>query len=805
MFNKDQKILPAGAAAAAIAVSVFAPGVAAAETASGSGSASLEEIIVTAAKREQSLSDVGMSITAVTGDALRLRGINSPTDLNMIVPGLTVQATPLASPVYTLRGVGFYEVTLSASPTTAVYLDETVVPFSAETRGITFDMQRVEVLKGPQGTLFGANTTGGAINFIANKPTDKFEAGVDGTFGRFMTTDVTAFVSGPVSDTLKVRVAGRALIGDAWQKSYTRDDKLGDKKQFNGRLIADWAPNDALNLVFTATGWTDKGETQAAQYLSGSCRPGITFGACSLSNPWQQAYQNYPQSPKNSRSADWNGPGTTARNDDILGGRPERDDWFYMLSLRGDYKISDAVTLTSITAYSKYRTDARQDFDGTNRAAADIWSEGRIETISQELRLSGSTDRLNWIVGGNYDKSKTQDSTQYGISEQGGYPFFSDPVQMVSTGSYAYADQDIKNIAAFANVEYKLTDNFTALAGVRYTDTERKFDGCTGDRGDGGGYAEFWTRIFSGFIPGFQSLPGECTVFKANFPEMFRDENIIDTLKEDNLSWTLGLNFNTDAGTLFYGRVSKGYKAGSFPNVQAASLSQYAPVKQESLLAYEVGVKAPFLDNRVNVAAAIFYYDYNDKQLKGRAPDPVFRDLDALVQIPKSKVEGAEIEITARPVAGLNLFAGATYVRSRIKDYLAVQTFGGAELDFAGQAFPYSPKLTIIGDAQYDFPLTGTLDGFVGASITYNSKTSAVLRNRNTATITKDELFDIDAYALLDVRAGVAAQDGRWKAYVWGKNITNKYYWTNVLDNVSTIVRYTGMPATFGVGASYRF
>src|SRR5690606_10303148 len=126
----------------------------------------LEEITVTAAKRDQSLSDVGMSITALTGDTMRLRGVNSPADLNRVVPGLTVQPTPLASPVYTLRGVGFYETTLSASPTVAVYLDETVIPFSAQTRGVAFDVQRVEVLKGPQGTLFGANTTGGAINFI---------------------------------------------------------------------------------------------------------------------------------------------------------------------------------------------------------------------------------------------------------------------------------------------------------------------------------------------------------------------------------------------------------------------------------------------------------------------------------------------------------------------------------------------------------------------------------------------------------------------------------------------------------------
>lgn len=788
-------------AAMATVATALIPFSANAEPQSTSRSSMLEEITVTAAKRDQSLSDVGMSITALTGDTMRLRGVNSPADLNRVVPGLTVQPTPLASPVYTLRGVGFYETTLSASPTVAVYLDETVIPFSAQTRGVAFDVQRVEVLKGPQGTLFGANTTGGAINFIANRPTDEFEAGIDGTFGRFATTDVTGFVSGPVADNLNVRVAARALVGDDWQRSHTRDAELGDREQFNGRLIADWTPHERLNIVFTATGWADKSDTQAAQFLTGSCREGVTFGPCDPANPWQQNYENYPQPPKGNRWADWPGPGSGARNADVLGGPLKRDDWFYMLSLRGDYEITDSITFTSITAWSEYRTDARQDFDGTIFAAADIWSQGDIETISQELRLSGATDRLVWIVGANYDKSKTMDETQYGISEQGGYPFFTDPVQMVTTGSYAWADQTIENVAGFANVEYEFIDNLTVLGGIRYTETERKFEGCTGDRGDGGGYAEFWNRIFGGL----GMLPGQCGVFTANFPEIYGDDFIVDRLKEDNVSWTLGLNYSMPGGALLYGRVAKGYKAGSFPNVQSANYTQYAPVKQESLLAYELGVKAPFFDNRANIAAAVFYYDYSDKQLKGRAPDPVFRDLDALVQIPKSKVEGAEIELNARPLDGLTLFAGATYIRSRIKEYRAVQTFGGAELDFAGQAFPYSPKWTVVGDIQYDFPVSNAFYGFVGGSITYNSKTSAVLRNRDTATLERDSLFDIDAYALIDLRAGIASEDDSWRVYAWGRNITNKYYWTNVLDNVSSIVRYTGMPATYGIGASYNF
>lgn len=765
------------------------------DTASAEGGASsYGEIIVTANKRSQSLSDVGMSITALTGDTLVDRGVASPMDLGQVVPGLTVQPTPLASPVYTLRGVGFYETTLSASPTVAVYVDEVVIPFSAETRGVAFDVQRVEVLKGPQGTLFGANTTGGAINYIANRPTDNFSGGLDASFARFNTVELNGFINIPVSETLRMRFAGRLVHGNSWQESYTRDDSVGRQRQFNGRFIADWNPTDRLKIVLTGMGWTDTGDTQQPQYLSGSCRPGVVTGACDPANRWQQNYQNYPQAPKSNRAADW---GST-----IYGKRPARDDWFYLGSIRADYELADTVTLTSISAYSKFKTTARQDFDGTAFIGADILSNGRIKTFSQELRLSGKADRLTWMIGGNYDKSNTFDSTLYGISEQGGYPFYLDPGPQMQTGSQAIADQTIRNAAVFANAEFEITNGLTLIGGLRYTKTKRKFDGCSVDPGDNN-FSPFWNRIFE-----FANLdlgPGDCFVFTENFPEVYRDQSIIDTLDEDNLSWTAGVNYKLEGGTLLYGRVSRGYKAGSYPNVQAASYTQYAPVKQESLLAYEVGFKAPFLDRRANISAAVFYYDYTDKQLKGRAPDAVFRDLDALVQIPKSSVKGAEVEINLRPVDGLTLFGGATYIRSRIKEYNAVQTFGGQPLDFAGQAFPYSPKLTMIGDIQYEFPVGDTLSAYVGASATHNSRTSAVLRNRTTSTIARDALFDINSYTLIDVRAGIKGPDDAWQVYAFGKNITNKYYWTNVLDNVSSIVRYTGRPATYGVGVRTRF
>ena len=188
------------------------------EGASSRSSSGIAEIIVTAQKRQQSVNDVPISITTASGSDLLSKGITSTADLAKIVPGLSAPPSPYNVPVYSLRGVGFYESSLSASPTVAVYTDEVPLPFSAMTKAASLDVERVEVLKGPQGTLFGNNTTGGAINYIANKPTDKFEAGFDLSYGRFNTFDFQGFVSGALTEGLNARIAARTIQSGDWQK-----------------------------------------------------------------------------------------------------------------------------------------------------------------------------------------------------------------------------------------------------------------------------------------------------------------------------------------------------------------------------------------------------------------------------------------------------------------------------------------------------------------------------------------------------------------------------------------------------------
>jgi len=742
------------------------------------------DIIVTANKREQSLSDVGLSITAETGDTLIQRGITSPTDLGKIVPGLTVQPSPFNTPVYTLRGVGFYETTLSAAPTVAVYTDEVALPFSAPSRGAAFDIERVEVLKGPQGTLFGQNTTGGAINYIVAKPTNELDAGATASFGRFSTYDVQGFVSGPISEKLKVRVAARTIQSGTWQKSFTRSDDLGKQDMLQGRVLFDWRPTEKLKFLLNVNGWRDKGDTQAAQIVEDTCGAS-TAGTCG--SPDATNFRNYPRSPRNARAADW-GYG-------IFGRRPARDDSFYQISLRGDLELDDNLTLTSISAYSHYKTDSVQDFDGTIYNSVDTNTTGYIKDFAQEVRLSGTYDRFNFIVGGNYNKSKTFDRLFYNFSEgPSSNPLWMIPGAPRGILTFNYSRQDVKNLAAFANAEFKVTSSLTLIGGIRYTDSKRDFEGCTNDFG--GDTATWWNAIF-----GTNVQPGGCLTFTPTFPVIF-DPADFDKLNENNVSWNVGANYKTDGGTLFYTRVARGYKSGSFPTASVASYSGYIPVKQESVTAYEVGIKGPLADRRIEYALAGFYYDYKDKQLRGRKPDPVFGTLDGLVQIPKSHIWGIEASVVGKPVDGLRLSLGGTYINTKITEFQGYDAFGALR-NFAGQKFPYAPKLTAVADAEYQAPLSGSMEGYFGVSATHNSATTTALANTTTDFVDADPRFNVKAYTLIDLRAGFEFPDSKVRAGIYVRNVGNVYYWTNVQDNLASISRFAGMPRTFGVQVSW--
>lgn len=727
------------------------------------------DIVVTAQRRSESVNSVPLSITALSGSTLTDRNIASTADLAKVVPGFSAQETGYDAPVYTLRGVGFFDYSLTAGSTVSVYTDEVALPFSVMTKAAGLDLARVEVLKGPQGTLYGQNATGGAINYIAAKPTDHFEAGLTGSFSRFNTGDVQGYVSGPIADDLTGRVALRTTQGGNWQKSYTRDDTLGAVHQTEGRVLLDWTPTSKLKVTLNANGWLDKSDTMAAQLYR-----------IDLLNPAGNTILNtYPLAPHNDRAADWT-PNTPFK----------RNDYFYQFALRSDYAVSSRVNLISITAYERYRDDSSVDFDGTNLPVDDVSKRGYISTVSQELRIQADLDNLKLIAGGNYEHDASSDELTYHLIDESNVPIIP-PILIYQTANLI--KNHISTYAAFGNADYKLGSHVTLHGGVRFTQSNRSFSGCLFDGYDGGLAKTFSIlgSILTGNPP--QALGvNQCLTFNQNL----QPSEIVASLKEHNISWRSGVDYKLDGGGLLYVSVSKGYKAGSFPTLAASSYTQFTPVKQESLLSYEAGLKLPLAGRSLQFNAAGFYYDYRNKQVQGRDPDPVFGPLSALVNIPKSRVYGAEAQLVALPFRGLHISAAVTYLNTKILRFTGYDQ-DGVLRNFADTKVPFSPKWETAGDAQYDWRLSSRLGAFIGAGVTYNSSSFAQLG--------ENLIYRIKPYALLDLRAGIKGPDDRWQVQIWGDNVSNTYYYSNVFRSFDTILRFPGKPATYGITASIKF
>ncbi|HEV3023532.1 MAG TPA: TonB-dependent receptor plug domain-containing protein, partial [Pirellulales bacterium] len=421
----------------------------------------LQGVVVTAQKREENIQNVGMSVQAASGDTLTKLGVTSTEDLTKIIPGFEVTPNYYGTVVYTIRGVGFQDTSLAGSPTVTVYQDQAPLPFSILTAGSTLDLQRVEVLKGPQGTLFGENATAGAINYIANTPTDHFEAGGDLTVGNFQTVNVQGYVSGPLTDTLDARLAVQDNNSGPWQKGYAQQkgQETGGADFLNGRLSLRWKPNSDFTALLTVNGWQDKGFNQVGQL----------FGLAGGRNHQMPAFLlGYPNAPHNDQAAGWvscvnkspfdpvtaqnlgtlyltpinpdgtpasqvgpvpgsniagpvHGPNVESESNDnssavVNGAQPtscvpmRRNNNFVSVNLRMDYGLGNGMTLTSLSEYLHFKRFAGVDGAGVPEQDYQSLQIGTIETAYQELRLAGDWwGKGHWVAGGNYEYDNTYD------------------------------------------------------------------------------------------------------------------------------------------------------------------------------------------------------------------------------------------------------------------------------------------------------------------------------------------------------------------------------------------------------------
>ncbi|MGE4430336.1 MAG: TonB-dependent receptor [Sphingobium sp.] len=747
------------------------------------------DIVVTANKREQNLKDVGLAVSVLQADDLKTRQISSLADIASAVPGLIYTNSAENTPIYTLRGVSFYDTSLGSYAAVSLNMDEVPFAFPVLAAHTAFDLERMEVLKGPQGTLFGQNATGGAVNFIVAKPTSTFAAGGDISYGRFNEVQMEGFVSGPLSSTLKARIAGRAEWADPWQISNSRpDDRNGRVENYMARFLLDYEPVDTMRFQFNLNGWKDKSDTQAAQY--------IAFQPAGANYPPQLVEYAHAFSPAKQRAADW------------APDMPFADNRLWQATFRGDLDLTDAITLTSLTSYTDYKQHQGTDQDGLPIAEADhARVDGRIKSFNQELRLSnGGEPGLRWVLGANFERS-----TVYQIVDTD----YSDSTSFGSLGirSNSYSsDQKFTNYAIFGNVEYDLTGQLTAKGGMRYTNSKADGRSCINDMsGIPGNSGDFFYNVLLGGR--FGPYPsGAC--FAINDQEETINGiapgapgEYANVLHEDNLSWRVGLDWKPAPDLLVYANLSRGYKAGSFPTATGATFTSYLPVRQETVLAYEAGIKASLLDRALQVELSGFYYDYGDKQIRAKTSRPPFGILDALQNIPESSIRGFEASADIRPARGVHVNMSLSYINARIDEFTGING-AGLPGDFGGTPMPYTPKYQFSINPDYEFPIGGDATGFLGASLNVRSSAIAVVgggQDVPNVTSIHHPVAGIDGYALVDLRAGVRLADDRYRISLFAKNIFNQYYWTNVFNTTDTVERLSGKPSTYGIRFGFRY
>ncbi|WP_194215380.1 TonB-dependent receptor [Kordiimonas pumila] len=748
----------------------------------------LEEITVTAQKREQGINDVGITVNAFSGDMLDDLGVKSAEDMALVTPGLTITNTAATGvPIYTIRGVGFSDYSTAASSTVGLYFDEVAIPYAVMSRGVLFDMERVEVLKGPQGDLYGRNTTAGQINFISKKPTDEFEAGVAVDYSRFNVLDVETYASGPITSGIQARLSAKVVqSSEGWQQSLTREgDTLGKRDEVAVRGLINFDLSDNAKLLLNMHLIRDKSDN-----LATTAYDGTDIGLDSTQNLISAGA--IPYSLGDNRAADWT-PGEY---------RPRRDNEMKGISARLDWDF-EGMSLTSITAYDKFDRSEANDWDGAEIRDSNNINVTDIEVFSQEVRLSSNNDsNLSWIAGVYYSKDDMSEDYNYFMNDS----YYS--VALGITELDTRYDQTTESIAAFGHVEWQMTDKFKLTVGARYTEEDREWSGCTYDRN--GTLAFAANNIITPFLIAPAGLPipddvadGACAVYNdIEGSDNYGQYSVFtDDIATNKWMWKATLDYAPTDDLLFYGTISKGFKSGGFNGANANTHSQLVPYGPEDLISYELGMKSTLAEGRLQVNAAFFYYDYQDKQEQDTAVTFV-GNISGLTNVPKSKIKGGEVEVRWLATEGLTVDMGAAYLDTEITEWEAVSSTDSVyptivTFDASGLELANSPKWQFNSTVTYEWAISSKLMMMVAGDAIYKDSTTGGAQGLAYAT---------EDYFLANARMGISDVDGDWSIKLYGRNIFNKYYYPAAfVGGNGPYVRMAGMPVTYGITASFKF
>ncbi len=799
---------------------IGAAGAVLAEDQAAAGGSVLEEIIVTAQKHEQSANDVGITMSVITADRLRDLGIQSADQLAQSTPGLTVNyVAPTGVPVYSLRGVGFQDFSTGGSSTVGLYVDEVNIPYAVMSRGVMFDIERVEVLKGPQGDLYGRNTTAGQINFISRKPTKDFQAGINLSYGSYETVDFEGYISGPLSDRVQGRIAARAIqSGKGWQESLTTSDTLGEQDISAVRGLLDFQMSDSATLELNVHYIKDRSDNQAPAAFNGEeiGQPTVAFAPHNPLQDYTSDLVTLTSTPPwfaghDATEADWSNSYTSAITGTTWNIRPQRDNETKGASARLSWDFN-GMNLVSLTGYDTF--DRVEAFEGDGGSFIDTSNINTtsVDVFSEELRLSGKTDRLLWIAGLYYSNDDLEEKYHFLMPDSvygnasipwGVAPFNLAPILELDTNYKQNSDSK----AVFGHVEWSMTDSWKLTAGLRYTDESRDWTGCTFSASDNslGNFENtlFGSTLQAGDCGTIDDDPNSPTyIFNVIGTPDVNDAFHVFTDSINTKKWMgkIGVDYRPGADSLLYATISHGFKSGGFNGAASNTTQQLEPYGPEQLTAYEIGAKLTLLQHRMQLNTAVFYYDYRDKQ-EADAAVTFVGNISGLTNVPKSRIQGAEFDWEWTPVIGLNVGAAATYLDTEVLEWQATDPFASVwpdvvTYDASGTELPQAPKWSYNAYASYQWPVSSSLYLQLGADFSHTGTTSGGANAFAFATA---------AYTLVNARIELGDASGKWSAQLWGRNLTDEYYYPSAFVANGPFVRMVGLPRTVGVSLSYKW
>ena len=781
-------------AASCLALTVGAAGKAFAEepTASAAtastaaeGSTGLEAVVVTARRRDEDAQTVPIAVSAFGGAQLEATRTYNVRDLQQLSPSLSVSVTNPRNTSINIRGLGnnvsVYNDGLQAA--VGVYLDQVYLGRPGQAVFDLADIDSIQVLRGPQGTLFGKNTSAGALVVSTRTPTFTPEYAGDVSVGNYGYVQAHAVASGPlIEDKLAFRIALADTQRDGYMTNVYDGSKTQDYHDFGGRLQLLAKPNDRL----TARLSVDYGQqisNTSATVLTGLLTNYADSGA---------AYPNgyYARAARIGFTPLTIDPGARKVSTDTKNSYFETHGGASAII---DYSLPGA-TITSVTGWRAWHWRPHNDADGTTLpAAVDFHQDNDQQQWSQELRIRSEGERtIDYVAGGYVFWQKVK---AYALSQYGAYgaDWFLAPaagsaaVRAAALNNYRIESRSsplTKSAAAFAQATWHVTDRFDVTGGLRYTD-----ESMTG----------YFRQTASGASLSALSAADQAAVLalRARFGAA---NSFAAKTSGDSLTGSVNLAYTFEGGVLAYASYARGYKAGglNLSNINTAGANAVDPViAPETIDSYEAGLKSTWFDRRLTANLALFWTD--DDQYQTTAVN-LINNTSYLTNAGSVRSRGVELDLRAAPVQGLSLYGSATYDDASYTRYKQAACPIEIQLttycDLTGRRLPGVSLWAGSGGGEYRRAAgtwkSATLEAYGGFDVNY--------RSAYYTTAADSEYSKIPGYALVNLRLGIAAEDGAWDLQVWGRNVFDKVYYLSLAAASTGAVSGTlGDPRTFGV------